>query len=399
MKFFFFLALFFFLLALFFFCFQFLISRKNILVLEKNICNNPRFCVLIPARDESFVIRKLLESILRQTRKVFMQDVYVIVEDMEDPTVQICEEYGAKVIIRKHLNLKSKGYALAEAVEFLEEKQKFYDAYFIMDADNVLDEHYFEEMEYDYLQGYAISTGYRSYKNANASIVSSAAGVIYTFMNEWINKVNMKYQKNLMLSGTGFYIHGDYIQKWKTYPFHSLCEDVELSYYATLHGLSMHYNSRAIFYDEQPTSMRVSIKQRKRWVRGYFNNWFSSIPIFLKVSKINKPNSGSIWDMTLGILPIIFLVLSFLFFGTFLILSQAYWSFFYLFLLIYLFLALGTFCILVWERKKLGMSLSMMFCTIWYHPFFLMTYLWVVLLAIVQRDMQWDKIPHGNTKK
>ena len=75
------------------------------------------FCILIPARDESKVIEDLLKSIKEQTKKVNMKDVYVIVESNLDPTVSIALNYQASIFIRKHLNLKRKGYALDECIK------------------------------------------------------------------------------------------------------------------------------------------------------------------------------------------------------------------------------------------------------------------------------------------
>ena len=58
---------------------------------------------------------------------------------------------------------------------------------------------------------------------------------------------------------------------WKGYPFHTLTEDYELSSYATLNNLTTYYNTKSIFYDEQPLRFKDTINQRIRWIRGYFD--------------------------------------------------------------------------------------------------------------------------------
>ena len=58
---------------------------------EKN--NKGKFAILIPARDESRVIEELLNSILNQTRKINSDDVYVIVEEESDKTVELVKLY------------------------------------------------------------------------------------------------------------------------------------------------------------------------------------------------------------------------------------------------------------------------------------------------------------------
>ena len=126
----------------------------------------PDFCILIPAKDESKVIRGPLDSIKNQTYKINMQNVYVIVEDIKDHTVNICKEYKCNYIVRKHLELKRKGYALDEAIKQI---KKEYDAYFIIDADNILDKDFFKYMSKVYQKGYDIGVGYRDNKNWSSS--------------------------------------------------------------------------------------------------------------------------------------------------------------------------------------------------------------------------------------
>ena len=118
------LSILFFLMGLFLSIFLFLHRDCSANSLETDICKNPQFALLIPARDESNVIDGLLQSILNQTRSVIMDDVFVIVESKNDPTISICKKYGASVIVRKRLELRSKGYALMEAIEYLDQKKK-----------------------------------------------------------------------------------------------------------------------------------------------------------------------------------------------------------------------------------------------------------------------------------
>ena len=113
--------------------------KKNKITKENQITKDPEIAILIPARNESSVIEELLNSIEKQSYKIPSENVYVIVESQEDPTVEIVKKHQMQYFIRKKLNLKTKGYALAELLEDLEEKQNYYDLYFIFDADNILD--------------------------------------------------------------------------------------------------------------------------------------------------------------------------------------------------------------------------------------------------------------------
>jgi cellulose synthase/poly-beta-1,6-N-acetylglucosamine synthase-like glycosyltransferase len=400
MTFFLLLSLVFLIMALIIFFILFFTRKKNQCEWETDIKKNPKFAILIPARDESKVIEGLIQSIINQTRKVSLEDVFVIVEDKEDETVKICKKHGVSVIVRQQIELKSKGYALQEAIEFLVAKNIYYDAYFIFDADNVLDKHFIKEMEKDYNKGYGISTGYRNLNNGNA-VLPIAAGLTYTFINEWINKNNLKYQKSLMLSGTGFFIQGKYIRKWKTYPFHSLTEDVELSHYATLQGIKMNYNDKAIFYDEQPVLFSQSVLQRKRWIRGYFQNYFLAFPKYRKAISTNPKNIGSMYSMILGIQLVICLVCSFFSFLLFFLCQFLFQKnilallfFFLLLCLLYGVFAFGTMILLLKEGKKLKFDEALFGRVVWYHPLFLFSYVYVFILTIFQKNVSWDKIEH-----
>ena len=61
-------------------------SRSNHNYPIKESISNPKFAVLIPARDESKVIEGLIKSIKDQTFNINMNDVYVIVEDVDNLT-------------------------------------------------------------------------------------------------------------------------------------------------------------------------------------------------------------------------------------------------------------------------------------------------------------------------
>jgi len=186
---------------------------------------NPRFAILIPARDESMVIRGLLDSLKRQTFSIHMKDVYIIVEGVDDPTVMIAKEYGVTVVLRKHLNLKRKGYALDEGIKYILEHDKHYDAYFVIDADNILDENYLYEMVKVYDMGYDVGSCYRNCKNGNDNIISGCSSIIFSFINSVGNEFKNKHDQNIITIGSGFYIRGEWIEKWNGYPFHLLAED------------------------------------------------------------------------------------------------------------------------------------------------------------------------------
>lgn len=362
----------------------------------------PDFCILIPAKDESKVIKGPLDSIKNQTYKINMQNVYVIVEDIKDPTVNICKEYKCNYIVRKHLELKRKGYALDEAIKQI---KKEYDAYFIIDADNILDKDFFKYMSKVYQKGYDIGVGYRDNKNWSSNVISACSGLVFTIANN-INKRKNKTNENITITGTGFYIKGNIIKEFGGYPFHEITEDYELTLYATVHKLTTCYEERAIFYDEQPTTLKASIKQRIRWIRGYFNARVNYLPQLKEKIFDNQMNYGSVYKEIMWLRPILILALAFVIFYLAIIINQIYMlikstydpSSLILGLIVigitYLVMMFFTIYQLISERKHIKVKNSLKVKIILYNPIFLLTFIYCAIAAIVKKNITWERIEH-----
>jgi len=365
------------------------------------------FCILIPARDEAKVIEDLLISIKNQTMEVNMRDVIIIVEEESDPTILIAKKYGATIFIRKNLQLKSKGYALNEAITDLVSKNIFYDAYFIFDADNVIDKDFIQEMNESYRNGYDIAIGYRNLKNGNDSIISACSGITFAFLNTNGNEIKSKQSRNITLSGTGLYIAGEWIKNWKCFPFHSLTEDYEMTLYSILNNLTSIYNKEAIFYDEQPVKYKNTINQRIRWIRGYFSVRRKYIPQFKKILRHN-PNFGSLLTEISGMKPYILMIVGAVFYLFNQIINMilvhdifhpimivSFVKIILIFLLAYLLFSLMTFYIIYKDKDKINLSKSMKIKTILFSPLFFVTYVPCAIKAFLKKEVNWEKVEHN----
>lgn len=363
-------------------------------------------CVLVPARDESKVIEDLLISLTKQTYKINMKNVFIIVESAEDPTCGIAKKYNASIFVRKHLELKSKGYALDEVIKDLESKKKYFDAYFIFDADNVLDKNFIYNMNKSYMDGYDIATSYRNLKNGNDSVISACSGITFAFLNSNGNETKSKQSRNITLSGTGLYIAGNLIKKWKSFPFNSLTEDYELSLYSIFNNLTSIYNKEAMFYDEQPIKYKNTINQRVRWIKGYFNVRKEYIPKFRKILN-NNSNLGSIITEITGMKPYILMIIGVLLYiaqqiinivlGRFLILSL--YKILLIFVLAYILFSMMTFYIIYKDKDKISLNKSMKTKACLFSPLFFITYVPCALRALFKKDVRWDKVEHSRRWK
>ena len=364
----------------------------------KKYNNKKRYCILIPARYESKVINNLLLSITKQTTKINPKDIYIIVESIKDKTVDIAKQYNMNIILRENLSLKRKGYALNDAVTYILKKQIHYDAYFIFDADNILDKDFIKNMEKSINEGYDIGIGYRNTKNSN-TLVSASSALTFSMINTMLNERKNKYHNNLTISGTGYYIKGSIIEEWNSFPFHSLTEDYELTLYAILNNLTTTYNKKAIFYDEQPDNFNISLKQRTRWVKGYFEVRKKYINKISKSETKNDPNFASKVNAFLGVTPYIYIIIGLLIILFNILITKGITTFLcYLtifLLLIYTVLVLFTIIMLKKEKNSLNISKSMKIKVIFYNPIFMFSYIICLLRTIFIKDIKWDKIDHN----
>ena len=364
----------------------------------KKYNNKKRYCILIPARYESKVINNLLLSITKQTTKINPKDIYIIVESIKDKTVDIAKQYNMNIILRENLSLKRKGYALNDAVTYILKKQIHYDAYFIFDADNILDKDFIKNMEKSINEGYDIGIGYRNTKNSN-TLVSASSALTFSMINTMLNERKNKYHNNLTISGTGYYIKGSIIEEWNSFPFHSLTEDYELTLYAILHNLTTTYNKKAIFYDEQPDNFNISLKQRTRWVKGYFEVRNKYINKISKSETKNDPNFASKVNAFLGVTPYIYIIIGLLIILFNILITKGITTFLcYLtifLLLIYTVLSIFTIIMLKKEKNSLNISKSMKIKVIFYNPIFMFSYIICLLRTIFIKDIKWDKIDHN----
>lgn len=364
----------------------------------KKYNNKKRYCILIPARYESKVINNLLLSITKQTTKINPKDIYIIVESIKDKTVDIAKQYNMNIILRENLSLKRKGYALNDAVTYILKKQIHYDAYFIFDADNILDKDFIKNMEKSINEGYDIGIGYRNTKNSN-TLVSASSALTFSMINTMLNERKNKYHNNLTISGTGYYIKGSIIEEWNSFPFHSLTEDYELTLYAILHNLTTTYNKKAIFYDEQPDNFNISLKQRTRWVKGYFEARKKYINKISKSETKNDPNFASKVNAFLGVTPYIYIIIGLLIILFNILITKGITTFLcYLtifLLLIYTVLVLFTIIMLKKEKNSLNISKSMKIKVIFYNPIFMFSYIICLLRTIFIKDIKWDRIDHN----
>ena len=230
-----------------------------------------KFAILIPARNESNVIRNILNACkkLDYPREYF--DVYVIIEGEKDPTNEIVKEFGFNVVIRGDLtNRKTKGFALDDAYQEIKKRGLIYDAFMIFDADNVMNSDYLTLMNDVYQAGYQVGVGYRSFTNATKNWVCGCSATLFSFMNQFTSRGRSFFFEKATLTGTGYFLAREIVDNEGGWIWNGMTEDVELTTYCYYHNIKMHYYPYAKYFDEQPDKFKTLNRQHVRWLWGFF---------------------------------------------------------------------------------------------------------------------------------
>ncbi|MBQ9266031.1 MAG: glycosyltransferase family 2 protein [Bacilli bacterium] len=232
-----------------------------------------KFAILVPARNESKVIRHILESFanLDYPRELF--EVFIIIETKNDPTFEIVKEYGFQTVIRGELEgRRTKGFALDDAYQYIVKNNLDFDAFLVFDADNIVNSDYLKHMNNVYQNGYQIGVGYRSFTNSSKNWITATSATLFSFMNQFTSRGRSMLFKKATLTGTGYFIAKEIVDDIGYWYWNGMTEDVELTAYSYYHNIKMIYYPYAIYYDEEPVDFKTLHNQHVRWVWGYFSN-------------------------------------------------------------------------------------------------------------------------------
>ncbi len=229
-----------------------------------------RYAILIAARNEEAVLPHLLESIRAQDYPAEYITTYVIADNCTDQTAAVARRHGAKVFSRFSTTQIGKGYALRCLLQQIRQSGELeeQDAFLVFDADNLLAPDYIRQINRVCAQGYPAFCGYRNSKNFGSNWLSGAYSLWYLHDCGHMNRARMALGLCCYASGTGFGFTRELLEKMRGWNFLTLTEDIEFRTWCATRGIPIGYCQDAVLYDEQPTSLRVSVRQRTRWVQG-----------------------------------------------------------------------------------------------------------------------------------
>lgn len=265
------------------------------------------YAFFIAAHNEEAVIANLVKSIMDQDYPSELIDVFVVADACTDNTAQAAREAGAIVYERNDLSRKGKSWVMDYGFDrILREYPGKHEAFFIFDADNLLSRDYVTIMNDAFDQGYLALTSYRNSKNFGSSWISSAYATWFIREARYLNNARMICHTSCAVSGSGYLVSAKLIEGMKGWDFHTLTEDIQFSTFCAIHGVRIGY-APAEFFDEQPVTLKASIKQRMRWTKGFYQVLFTYGRHMFK--SIGKFHRFAAYDMLMVVGPAMLLTL------------------------------------------------------------------------------------------
>ena len=236
-----------------------------------------RLAIIGCAHNEALVITELIKSVFRNKYRHEMFDMYVICDNCTDNTAEKVREAGAYAMERNDLEKRGKGFGLEWMFAILQEKREkgdAYDAYIVLDADNVVNERYLELINEQLNEGYEILQTYLGCKNPYDTWISKCYSFAYWITNANFQDAHSRLGLTAQMGGTGMVIRPEVLDDigWNT---DSLTEDLVLTAtYILKKNKSCRWVHDARLYDEKPLKLKPSIRQRTRWMQGHIDCMF-----------------------------------------------------------------------------------------------------------------------------
>ena len=382
-----------------FWCYQFVISLCALVKLKDKpylVNKNHKFMAIIPAHNEEMVVANLIESLKNQTYDKNLYDIYVIADNCTDKTAEVARKAGAIVYERFDNAHKTKGYALQWFLKQKIAENADYDAFFVFDADNIVDKNFIKNMNKKLCQGEEVVQGYRDIKNPTDNWITAGYALFYWTMHRMYHLARYNIGLSPLLNGTGFMVKFDVVKPngWET---QTLTEDIEFSLKQIIQGRKLGWATDAIVYDEQPTSFKQSWSQRSRWTVGHMQCLKTYTGQLYKAVKEHKTlmNFDGLLYIA-GTTPILVVTFGLILINCIMYVSKAMTTWLFIVNILnyliptLLFPIFTALFVMVLEKKPIKPMIKGLLC----YPAFMVTWVIINLKFLFKRETTWEKIEH-----
>ncbi len=256
-----------------------------------------RFLVLVPAHNEEKVIGDIIQNLQGMDYPEDLYDFYIIADNCTDHTAETARSLGAKVIETRKESPDAptgKPIALKKALQAIGDYQNRYDLLMIFDADNVMDTNMFREVNSQYLDKGKpdFIQCYLGMKNKQG-VIAWIDYTSFTLSNRFVGLAKNRLGINCGIGGTGFAMSTAYLHELGGWNTRSLTEDFEMQVEATLEGRRILWNHYTRVYDEKPTTLKATVRQKIRWGQG---RWYVTFHQTRNLFRAAFAGKISVWE-------------------------------------------------------------------------------------------------------
>lgn len=231
-----------------------------------------RFAVLIPAYEDDDYILYAVKSFLQQEYPIDCFDIIVISDHLKSETNLKLSQYPI-ILLQARLKKSSKTKSIKVAMSQLQEG--LYDVVLIMNADNVVDKNFLEEINNTYASGSNAIQTHRIYqeRHSNISILHAIADEVNNSILR-AGHVNMGLSASLNGSGTAidFTWFKENISRLKEDDDEKVIESLLLR-----ERMYVEYLNQTHVYALKNSGKKKFYAQRGNWIRAQYYSLFTNI--------------------------------------------------------------------------------------------------------------------------
>ena len=234
------------------------------------------YLILYPAYNEDRVIVNSVQKFLAQYYPYSCFHVTVISDHMQPETNQKLSELPI-TLLQPVFEKSSKAKAMQYAMEQIKED---YDFIVILDADNVVEPHFLEQLNTECAKGYKAIQCHRCAKNSDND-VAVLDGVSEEINNTIFRKAHNRIGLSSALIGSGMCFDFQWFKE-NVYKLTTAGEDRELEALLLMQKIYIHYEPDIHVFDEKVSNKDNFQKQRLRWMTAQIQSLFRLLPYIPK---------------------------------------------------------------------------------------------------------------------
>lgn len=234
------------------------------------------YLILYPAYNEDQVIVNSVQKFLAQYYPYSCFHVAVISDHMQPETNQKLSELPI-TLLQPVFEKSSKAKAMQYAMDQIKDD---YDFIVILDADNVVEPHFLEQLNEECAKGYKAIQCHRCAKNSDND-VAVLDGVSEEINNTIFRKAHNRIGLSSALIGSGMCFDFQWF-KDNVYKLTTAGEDRELEALLLKQKVYIQYEPDIHVFDEKVSNKDNFQKQRQRWMTAQIQSLFRMLPYIPK---------------------------------------------------------------------------------------------------------------------